>query len=204
MSRIWQGQLGRSLQRRVVALSAALSAALLVLAGCAVPVGSEPRPVDSDITELLQPQTTPTPVETAPPRPVQVTWVRGEKLVRVPRLVPAESRDEQLDAALFELVVAPRAAEQRQGLITLLPPDLIIDGTLRGRRAVLDLTVTTQTEQGGVPLALGQIATTAMSVPGVRSVVFSVEGERFDVPIPGRSKDVRVVTMRDYRKVLAR
>ena len=187
---------------RVWRAASAAAVVLLAASACAVPEGSEARPVDSDIADLLQPEETPTPIDTAPPQQVRVTWVRGEKLVPVERLVRAGSREDQLDAALFELAVGPGSAEQSRGLITLLPPDLVIDGTVRRSRAVLDLTVTTQTEQGGVPLAVGQLATTAMSVPGVTSVRFSVDGDRFDAPIPGGSRDKRVVTMKDYRGVI--
>ncbi len=178
-------------------------AALVVgLAGCAVPDGSEAHPVDSDIAGLLSPQATPSPVETLPPRPVSVTWVRGNMLDRVGRFVPASSRSELLKAALFELEVGPRPTEQRQGYRTLLPVDLVIEGELRRTRASIDLKLTTPTETGGVALAVGQIAVTALAVPHVRSVVFSVNGRRTKVEVPGRQRGVGVVRERDYRGVL--
>jgi spore germination protein GerM len=107
-----------------------------------------------------------------------------------------------LDAALFELEVGPRPTEQRQGYRTLLPVDLVIEGELRGTRAAIDLKLTTPTETGGVALAVGQIAVTALAVPHVRSVVFSVNGRRTKVEVPGRQRGVGVVRERDYRGVL--
>jgi hypothetical protein len=173
-----------------------------VLTGCAVPEGSEARPVDSDIAALLSPEATPTPSEVLPPRRVWVTWVKGNKLEQLGRFVPASTREELFDGAMLELRLGPRPTEQIEGFRTLLPIDLEIDGDLRGRVAAIDLDVTTQTQQSGVELAVGQIATTALSIQGVRSVVFSVDGEATRVPVPDRNRDVRVVRASNYRTLL--
>ena len=173
-----------------------------LVTGCAVPEGSEARPVDSDIAALLSPQATPSPTEVLPPRRVWVTWVKGNKLAQLGRFVPATTRDELFDGAMLELRLGPRPTEQVEGFRTLLPIDLVIDGDLRGRLAAVNLEVTTQTQQSGVELAVGQVATTALSIQGVRSVVFSVNGEVTKVPVPDRNRDVRVVRASNYRTLL--
>jgi len=173
-----------------------------LVTGCAVPEGSEARPVDSDIAALLSPQATPSPTEVLPPRRVWVTWVKGNKLAQLVRFVPATNRDELFDGAMLELRLGPRPTEQVEGFRTLLPIDLVIDGDLRGHLAAVNLEVTTQTQQSGVELAVGQVATTALSIQGVRSVVFSVNGESTRVPVPDRNRDVRVVRASNYRTLL--
>jgi hypothetical protein len=191
--------------RVVGAVGAACVAALLasgLVTGCAVPEGSEARPVDSGIAALLSPQATPSPTEALPPRRVWVTWVKGNKLEQLGRFVPASTREELLDGAMLELRLGPRPTEQVEGFRSLLPVDLEIDGDLRRHVAAVDLVVTTQTQQSGVELAIGQIATTALSIQGVRSVVFSVNGEATRVPVPDRNRGVRVVRASNYRTLL--
>ena len=188
--------------RTVAVVGVVALLASVFVSGCAVPEGSEARPVDSDIAGLLSPQATPSPTEALPPRRVWVTWVKGNKLEQLGRFVPATTRDELLDGAMLELRLGPRPSEQVEGFRTLLPIDLEIDADLRGRVAAVDLVVTTQTQQSGVELAVGQIATTALSIQGVRSVVFSVNGEATRVPVPDRNREVRVVQASDYRTLL--
>ncbi|HEX5018658.1 MAG TPA: GerMN domain-containing protein [Actinomycetes bacterium] len=182
----------------VVCLAFALSA-------CAVPEGSEARPVDSDIAELLTPEVTPTPdvTEAPPQQPIHVTWVRGQRLVQVLRLEPVRTRQQKLDVAFNELRIGPRPTEQRRNLISLLPPDLIFEGDVRGERTVINLNGNLETPQSGVTLAVGQLATTALAVPGVRNVVFTIDGDRIRVPVPGGGKLKGVVEMRDYRRILS-
>ncbi|MFL6180403.1 MAG: GerMN domain-containing protein [Actinomycetes bacterium] len=180
-----------------------LAVAGLALVSCSVPSGSDARPVDSDIAALLTPSVTPTPEATARQRPSRITWVKKEKLVQRIRLIPAKTRQDRLDGALLELVVnGPSPAEQKHGLETKIPPGLSIDGTVHGSRVKLDVPNNSTFEQGGVEWAVGQLATTALSIPSVRQVVFSVDGSPTEVTVPGADKPQRVLTMRDYRKVL--
>ena len=190
------------MRTRSVGAACVVVLALVLAAGCAVPEGSEARPVDSDIAALLSPQATPTPSEVLPPRRVWVTWVKGNKLEQLGRFVPASTREELLDGAMTELRLGPRPSEQVEGFRTLLPIDLEIDSELRGRRAAISLVVTTQTESGGVELAVGQIATTALAIQRVKSVVFTVNGSTTRVPVPQRNREVRVVRASDYRTLL--
>lgn len=180
----------------------------LLAAACSVPVGDAPRPVDSDIAALLEPEITPTPTptEATTERLLTVTWVRGDKLVRVGRLGMADSRQAELDAALAVLLAGPLDLGQQKGFTTLLPPDVQVTGEVKRQRAVIALTVGTGLEPGGLPLAVGQLAVTALSVAQVRKVVFTVDGVPTVVPLPGddgSGRDTaRVVRLSDYRSVL--
>jgi spore germination protein GerM len=195
-------------RRRVVTCAVAALLVAPTLAACGVPAGDGPQPVDSDIAELLQPEAKPTPTETTKPRLLTVTWVRGEKLVRSARLGVAETRQERLDAALLGLLSGPRPREQTKGFTTLLPPDVVVGGEVKRGRAVISIELGAGLEPGGLPLAVGQVAVTALAVPRVRSVVFTVDGSPTAVPVPrtrGPGRDtVRVVRASDYRSVLAR
>lgn len=184
----------------VVAGGVVLIASLVV--GCGVPAADGPQPVDSDIAQLLEPEPSPAATETAAPRAITVTWVRGDSLARSVRPGIAETRQEQLNVALDLLLSGPRPAEQIKGSTTLLPPDLLLSGELRKRRAVIELTVDTGLEPVGLPLAVGQVAVTALAVPRVQSVVFSVDGVPTPVPLPDGRGDARVVRLADYRDVL--
>ncbi len=192
--RVWRG-----LASAKYAVGMAVAVALI--AGCGVPAADGPQPVDSDIAQLLQPEPSPTSTVTAEPRLITVTWVRGDSLARAQRAGSAETRQQRLDVALATLLDGPRPAEQIKGSTTLLPPDLQVTGEVLRRRAVIELTVDTALESVGLPLAVGQVAVTALSVPRVRTVVFSIDGVPTPVPLPNSRGDARIVSLSDYRGV---
>lgn len=196
------------MRRKVLIYAVVVSTLAVSLTACGVSAGNGPQPIDSDIAELLKPKVTPTPAETTKQRLLAVTWVRGEKLVRAVRLGVAETRQERLDAALQVLLSGPGPREQTKGLTTLLPPDVVARSEVKRGRAVIALELGGGVEPGGLSLAVGQVAVTALAVPRVRSVVFTVGGAPTAVPVPrtrGPGRDTaRVVRASDYRSVLAR
>ena len=189
--------------RLVSALTLCL-ALCLALAGCTVSTDeSDARPIDPDIAELLTPTPTPTPSESLPLIQALVTWLKRGEYVRTRRMVPAQSRQDELDHVLIELVVAgPDPTELQRGLETAIPPGLVVDGTVAGDRVVLDVPDDSQFEPGSVEAAVGQLAITALSLPGVVSVRFTIDGERTAVPVPDKRRPQRIVTLDDYRSVL--
>ncbi|HUW16542.1 MAG TPA: hypothetical protein VMW94_05660 [Actinomycetes bacterium] len=193
------------LWRRLVPAKVAAGMAIgaVLVAGCGVPATDGPQPVDSDIAQLLEPAPSPTATVTAELRQITVTWVRGDSLARAQRAGSAETRQQRLDVALEMLLTGPRPAEQIKGSTTLLPPDLQLAGEVQKRRAVIELTVDTGLEPVGLPLAVGQVAVTALAVPRVRTEVFSVDGVPTPVPLPNNRGDARVVRLSDYRGVLS-
>lgn len=181
---------------------------VLPLSACGVSEGDAPRPIDSDIAELLQPEEEPTPVEATQQRLLMVTWVRGDKLVRAVRLGVADTRQERLDAALSALLGGPRPVEKTRGFTTLLPPDVVVAGEVKRARVFIEVEFGGGVETGGLPLAVGQVAVTALALPRVRSVLFTVDGTPTVVPVPSRrgsgKNTARVVRASDYRTVIAR
>lgn len=181
--------------------------AVLALAACGVSEGDAPRPIDSDIAGLLQPEEQPPPVEATQQRLLTVTWVRGDKLVRAARQGVADTRQERLDAALSVLLGGPRRAEKSRGLTTLLPPDVVVAGEVMRTRVLIEIELGSGVESGGLPLAVGQVAVTALAVPHVRSVLFTVDGTPTVVPVPSRrgpgKNTARFVRASDYRTVIA-
>jgi hypothetical protein len=170
-------------------------------AACGVATDETARPIESDIAGLLERDDA---GESSPAESlvsVDITWVRLDTLVPTPRVVAASTPQQQLDASMAVLLAGPDAAERQDGLTTLLPPDLEVVGVVDGRRVVLDLTEGSALEPGQVPLAVGQLALTALDVPGVRSVTFAVNGEPARVPLP-EGKPTRVIRESDYRSVV--
>ena len=168
----------------------------LVASGCGVPSSDGPEVLPSDIAAIGP--TTTNQVATDAAVPVGVAWIRGKRLMVVDRLVAATGREERVKAALGALVGGPDAAEQQARLTTLVPPDAVLTAQLSGRRAVVNLAL------GSGPvnqsLAVGQVALTTLSVRGVHSVVFTVDGTATSVPLPSGKESKGPVTARDYRK----
>ena len=137
-----------------------------------------------------------------------MTWVRGDKLVRAVRLGCCRDPAAASGCRVRGLPSGPRPLEQKRGLTTLLPPDLVVKGDVKRGRVVVDLEVGAGLEPTGLPLAVGQVAITALAVPRIRSVVFTLDGTPTAVPVPstrGTGRDTaRVVRASDYRTVLAR
>lgn len=188
--------------RPVPRVVTAVAVGLLVLAtaACGVPPSDGAQPVESEIAALLD-RPGPSGVESATSQvDAVVAWVRNDRLVTATRPVPADSRQGVLDGALAALLAGPSPEEGQRGLTTLLPPDLTVDGVVEGRRVALDLSAASALDPARVPLAVGQTALTALGVPGVRRVVFAVDGDRTQVSLPGGGS-TRVVRASDYRAV---
>jgi hypothetical protein len=119
-----------------------LLAAVLVLAGCGVPVQDGPVPIEpgavpSQLRGSAQPAT-PQP-STAPGRStLQVSFVRNDQLVSLRREAPAGAAADRLQAVIDDLIAGPSEVEQANGVTTALPPNATLKvAEVQGRRAVL-------------------------------------------------------------------
>jgi len=177
---------------RVLTLPVVLLA--LLLTGCGVPAGG-PEPIPTDVAIVAPRESPTTSPETG--RMVGVSWVKGDRLTVVDRLVAALGREERVNAALALLLAGPDEEASRRGLTSAIPPGSSAFAELSGQRAVVEV------DLGPAPinstLAAGQIALTALSVPGVQSVVFTVDGVATDVPLPNGRDSNGPVTADDYQ-----
>lgn len=176
------------MSRRLFAL---VAAGLLGLAGCGVPTGGEPKVIPA--SEVPYGLASPTP--TAPSSSSQQTMlaeagiflVTAEDVLVLRGRELAEGRLEgRLEDLLQELAIGPSAQELAEELTTALPPEVELDVT-----AVVDGTVTVdiagpvEAPSGAeTRLAVAQIVLTATTLPEVRAVRLTREGEPIDAPLP--------------------
>ena len=178
----------------------ALAVVATLATGCGVPSSDGPQVLPSDVAALG-----PSPADSAPANAtvtVGVAWIQDRRLTVVNRLVAGDNRVGWVNAALGALVGGPNAVEQGAGLTTLVPPDAVLTAQLAGRRAVVNLDLGSASVNQS--MAVGQVALTTLSVRGVRSVLFTVNGVPTDVPLPGGKASNGPVTARDYRASIAK
>lgn len=163
----------------------------LVLAGpaCGVPTESGDRPLREDDVPLalLADTTTTTTTTTVPPAvtvetfPIDVWFVRGDRLLPVRR---DQRRRPDLDDLLEALVDGPAPDERRAGLRSALPDTVEFSGEEPvGGEIVIDLDPSFRNLSGPEQvLALAQLVYTATGLPGAGRVTFTIAGVPLDVP----------------------
>jgi hypothetical protein len=132
----------------------------------------------------------------------------NQQLVAVPTPLDANlvsTPQEQLTVLLKLLLVGPTERERAEGLSTALTPGLVIDLV-----ALTDGTATLQVHStpkdppaDRLPLGVGQIVLTATSVPQVRSVQLTQDGQPVEVPLPGGALTSEPLHRSDYRELVA-
>ncbi|MFG1678230.1 GerMN domain-containing protein [Micromonospora sp. NPDC049282] len=194
---------GRSATRgpRVRRLVPALLAVVL-LAGCGVPVDDEPRLVREP------PGRFPTPAGTSTADPdgragEPFCFVRDEGLAVVNRRVDGLPG---VDTHLQHLLAGPDRAERRSGLATALPGSVVVAGaTLSGTVATIDVRQAGQDAgRNDEVLAFGQIVCSLTQRPDVYSVAFRRDGQPLEVPRADGSVSALPLTAADYRPLMLR
>jgi hypothetical protein len=182
-------------------------AVICALAGCGAPTSGQVTQLTAVPYDLMSPPTaasTEAPVEPEA-RPL-VYLVREDVLVPV-RASGVAGNDvaTTLSALLAELTEGPDEEARDQGLSSALGPDAVITpDRLEGTRAVIDVQPGAQAPTAGrLPLAIGQIVLTVVSVPGVESVVFTAKGEPIQAPLPGGELTDRPLVASDYTVLTA-
>ncbi|MGD9958709.1 GerMN domain-containing protein [Nocardioides sp.] len=183
------------------------------LASCGLPSGEDTATVSDDAVPfgLMAPtdsasrpgNDSPTPVEPGEPA---VIWVNGaDRLVALPEGSSATGDPERLVAEVLERLVDGPTDASAGGLSTALAPDVglaLVD--LDRGAAVIEVDPGTQRpspEQ--LPLAVGQIVLSCVSVPGVDQVQLLTDGEPIDVPLPGGALSSGPLGRSDYNELLA-
>ncbi len=189
---------GRPTARRLVP---ALLAVVL-LAGCGVPVDDEPR--------LVQPPPGrfPTPAGSTTADPdgrvdEPFCFVRDDGLAVVTRRVDGLPG---VDAHLQHLLAGPDQTERGRGLATALPGTVTVAGAaLAGTVATVDVRQAgEETGRNDEVLAFGQIVCSLTQRPDVDSVAFRRDGEPLEVPRADGSVSALPLTAADYRPLLPR
>jgi hypothetical protein len=187
-------------RRRIAAVALGL-----LLAGCGVPTGGEPRTIPaSDVPYGLAQPTAPSS-STAPPEVLPDTsrvFLLGAGDVLVPRgrELSGNTPRERLADLLDELAAGPTAAERDEQLSTALPPEVRLRVTsLESGTATIEMDNFEQAPAGVAGRrAVAQIVVTATSVPGVRAVLLELAGEPIEAPLPSGELTSKPLTAADF------
>lgn len=193
------------MRRLAVLVAGAVTAGALV--GCGAPTSATVEPLTDVPYNLMSPATGATSAPTADPetRPL-IFLVRDDVLVpvRAPE-VAGGSVSATVTATLARLAEGPGEQARDQGLSSALGPDVGITLTgMDGTRAVIDVEPGAQVPTAGrLPLAVGQVVLTVLSVPGVESVSLTAGGEPIQAPLPGGELTDRPLVASDYLPLTA-
>ena len=166
-------------------------AVLVLLAGCGVTTGGSPEeiaPSDVPYGLLSATPTTATPSSVAPvgdqPRVYLVS--SDDVLVASGREVANGTVEDRLEELLGELTSGPTTDELEDELTTALPPGTEFSvNAVDGGTVTIDLTGPGEAPSGlQSRLAVAQIVLTATSLPDVRAVLLSSEGDPLEAPLP--------------------
>ena len=187
-----------------------LVALCLVVSGCGLPGDGHPRTVEStDVPYNLLDEAAPqdaTPGDPAAPRGVPVVfWLRSDD-----RLVPAAAQascasgaEDVVDVLLRTLAGSPSDEERTSGLASALPSTASLRLLrIEGDVAQVELGAVDLVDAERLPLAVGQLALSVTSAPGVRGVEVVVAGRAVQLPLPGGALADRPVTADDYASLL--
>jgi hypothetical protein len=187
-------------RRRVAAVALAL-----VVSGCGVPTGGEPRTIDAAEVPYGLAEPTPTPSAAPSPEatrdPSRVFLVgAGDQLVARTRELGGADREARLEALLSALADGPTTGERDEQLSTALPPSVRLTvGGLSGGTAVVDIAGPADAPSGVASRrAVAQIVLTATSMPGVDRVRLTLDGEPVEAPLPSGQLTSAPLTAADY------
>lgn len=187
------------------------AAALALTAACGVPADGTTRTVaDDDVPYrlLLDVPVSPTPSHSqsgAVTIPQVFLLDQDGQLIPQPLEVANGSAQEVGDAALRALATGPTETQRAGGLSSALGPDVqlrLLD--LAGGTARVGLDVPdTGVSADRLPLAVGQIVLTAVSVQGVDRVLLVQDGQPVGAPLPGGEQTFEALVAADYAPLLA-
>ncbi len=173
----------------------AVGFAFLAIAGCGIPLDTEPRPASIEAEVADQPE--PTTVEGASRAVVYLT--REGKLLATVR----EVMDRRPATILDSLLVPPSTGEVAMGYVTQIPTGTSALAVRRTDQSVIvDLDSTFNNVIGAArQQAIAQIVFTMTELDGLGAVRFAVSGAAVDVSTPSRG-DVDRVTECDFISLL--
>ncbi|WP_159083870.1 GerMN domain-containing protein [Nocardioides terrigena] len=179
--------------------------AAAVTAGCGLPSEGGHTVEDSTVPYHLLDDRPAADVSTqgaapAPSEPL-LFWVDDDG-----RLIPrtaSQTCPVDVAALLDELSAGPTDRARTEGLATALPPDSAIElVSLTDDLVEVDLDTETQVSADRLPLAIGQLVLTLVSVPGIERVSLVSEGEPVQVPGADGALSAAPVTAGTYRPLV--
>lgn len=197
-----------SARGRLVAMTVAAAAAA-TLTGCGVPTGGAPdRIPPEEVPYGLAAPASSTPAASSSParddRPRMYLVDAHDVLVPSGRDVRGKTVEERVDDLLGQLATGPTAGERDDELTTALPPGArlsvtsVDDGTV-----TVDLTGASAAPAGQQSRrAAGQIVLTVTSLPGVRAVLLTHDGQPLEAPLPSGKLTSSPLTAADYEPLL--
>ena len=195
--------------RRVSRLSA-VAIVLLALPTCGIGADDGPRDLDVAVVQEDVPLGSVDPGSTTSQAGSLLTTAHfvsqyGD-LIPVPRQLGPGAASDQL-AELTELLIeGPTAAEAQLGLRSAVPATTeILDVDLDDGAATVDISSSFASVGGRDEiLAVGQLALSVLTFPGVRALVVQLEGRPIDVPLPDGALTAEPVTLGQFAMLLER
>jgi hypothetical protein len=189
--------------------SLVLVAVLAVLSGCGVTTGGTPEEIPpSDVPYGLL---SPTPTTEVPPsvpptgsHPRVYLVSADDVLVATGRDVDGAGSRARLADLLAQLSAGPTADERDDELTTALPPgaELSVVG-VEGDTVTVDLTGPGEAPSGlQSRLAVAQIVLTATSLPEIRAVLLTSDGDPLEAPLPTGELTTAPLEADDFNSLL--
>jgi Sporulation and spore germination len=185
-----------------------VAAAAAALVGCGVPTSGAPSVIAaSDVPYGLA-----SPTPTAPSSSPQQTMLAetGIYLVGLDDVLVLRGREltdgpieDRLDELFDALAAGPTEQEREDELSTALPPEVQLDATeFSSGTVTVDISGTDAPSGTESRRAIGQIVLTATSLPEVRAVRLTLQGEPVEAPLPGGELTSQPLTAEDFEAFL--
>ncbi|HZM82684.1 MAG TPA: GerMN domain-containing protein [Candidatus Limnocylindrales bacterium] len=154
-------------------------AAVLMVAGCGVPIEEEARALPSQSAHVPS-SATPAPIQTGPVTET-LYLVKGGLLIAVPRKHRTEPG---VDEVMAELLAGPTEAEKAAGIgSALLGSKVVAAVQVQNGTAVVELAANLEgTGRTDDVLAIGQIVCTLTARPDISWATFTRDGRPIEVP----------------------
>lgn len=180
--------------------------ALALVPGCGVPTRSVAEPLASVPYELMSPSTAPSKARpSTQSEGRRLWWVRDGELVAVAGPPAGPDLEGTAAATLERLAAGPSEQERTAGLSTALGPDvrLALESLTNGR-VVVDIRAGEQAPSAGrLPLAVGQLVLTLVSIDGVDQVLLTADRAAIEAPLPGGALTALPLRAEDYEALTA-
>ncbi|MER7243205.1 GerMN domain-containing protein [Kribbella sp. NPDC000426] len=184
--------------------------AVVLLAGCGVPVQRQPAPIDPGaMPSRLQGTGSPTsgPASATPGKPaIQVVFTRKDQLVTFVRDAPSPAPTDRLQTVISALLAGPNPTEQADGVTSALPPELTLTvAGVQGKRVDLELAGETDGRSATENvLAVGQIVLSVTALSTIDEVTFSRNGQPVEALLADGALTAEPLTAADYAALRSR